>query len=584
MPALNLRDVAYALNVTSVGGIVRKKGGSWPPPPPISVRTLLAGQPEFQWTNYELTRSEVPFSYRRPRKLEEIVTIVKNAEANGRRVHAVGSGWSFSDCAMTPDVMVDMRFLNGEIGTVGQAFNGHQPPAVVHVQAGITIRDLYTLLDGRRPPLALETMGGASGQTLAGAVSTGTHGGDKFIGPLADSVLAIHLVGAGGAQYWIEPSAPITDRILLRQFVVPQIPPENIRYDDDWFNAILVSVGCMGIIYALVLRVRPQYNLLETTVTTTWAAFKQNAPLLLADQSHRFLQVVLNPYTDASGDNFALMTVRSEPSPPPDPSPPTVQNPTGVQGAMEGLLNDLIGADPLPGLAEAMAALLKLAVGADVRAILIQLVNVVVLNDLSNQRLILTTDYSNILSALCPPITLYDTSYRVMDRTRFRPGSGPADQNPPPIQQDPPPTDSVGGYSIEVSFPAANFADVVDWVLGLVNADTGTFLTGYFALRFTGPTRAFLGMQQWSPTCSLEISVLPNVQGELDLLASIVDGIYNSGFSAVLHWGQLLDFHVQGHGDRYQNYAKWQQVYAQLSNNFSVRTFENNLSTRWQLT
>ena len=37
-------------------------------------------------------------------------------------------------------------------------------------------------------------MGGSSGQTLAGAISTGTHGGDKFIAPLADSVVAIHLI------------------------------------------------------------------------------------------------------------------------------------------------------------------------------------------------------------------------------------------------------------------------------------------------------------------------------------------------------------------------------------------------------
>jgi hypothetical protein len=48
--------------------------------------------------------------------------------------------------------------------------------------------------------LVLETMGGSSGQTLAGAISTGTHGGDIFMGPLADCVLAIHLVGAGGTQ------------------------------------------------------------------------------------------------------------------------------------------------------------------------------------------------------------------------------------------------------------------------------------------------------------------------------------------------------------------------------------------------
>jgi hypothetical protein len=39
------------------------------------------------------------------------------------------------------------------------------------------------------------TMGGASGQTIAGAVGTGTHGGDIHIPPIADMIRAIHVVG-----------------------------------------------------------------------------------------------------------------------------------------------------------------------------------------------------------------------------------------------------------------------------------------------------------------------------------------------------------------------------------------------------
>jgi hypothetical protein len=50
------------------------------------------------------------------------------------------------------------------------------------------------------------------------------------------------------------------------------------------------------------------------------------------------------------------------------------------------------------------------------------------------------------------------------------------------------------------------------------------------------------------------------------------------------HWGQFLDLNKQGYGNRYPYYKKWQQIYANLSNNFTVRTFENDLSSRWQLT
>src|SRR5215217_2264630 len=167
------------------------------------------------WHNYTETVSRVPYSTCTPESLADVVAIVREAEAANKRVHAFGSKWSFSDCAVTNDYVIDTKRLNQELQTevrLKPALRPGQSPLLYHVEAGITIRDLYLNLDNLG--LALETMGGASGQTLAGAISTGTHGGDKTrktsggdepMPPLADSVLAIHLVGVGGTQYWIEP-------------------------------------------------------------------------------------------------------------------------------------------------------------------------------------------------------------------------------------------------------------------------------------------------------------------------------------------------------------------------------------------
>jgi len=144
------------------------------------------------------------------------------------------------------------------------------------------------------------------------------------------------------------------------------------------------------------------------------------------------------------------------------------------------------------------------------------------------------------------------------------------------------------GYSIELFFQAIHengtlgFVDFVNAVIATINAATGTFLTGYFSLRFTGPTRAYLGMQQWIRTCAVEISVFQGVDGELALLSNILDMVYQYG--GIPHWGQLIDLNVQGHGSLYRRYAQWRQVYAKMSNNFTARTFENALSSRWQLT
>src|SRR5207247_157927 len=88
-----------------------------------------------------------------------------------------------------------------------------------HVEAGMRLYQLYCLLDAGddtiadsiattlpqyKGPWAMETLGGAGGQTIVGAISTGTHGGDVHLPPIGDSVQAIHLVGTEGRQYWIE--------------------------------------------------------------------------------------------------------------------------------------------------------------------------------------------------------------------------------------------------------------------------------------------------------------------------------------------------------------------------------------------
>src|SRR5262249_53888159 len=100
----------------------------------------------------------------------------------------------------------------------------------------------------------------------------------------------------------------------------------NIIYDDLMFNSCLVSLGCMGVIYAIVLRVRQQYDLIETTVASTWNGFVSTATGLLADTNNRFLQVAIDPY---SSDNKCMITTRKEaaastPGRRPGPSPDKV--------------------------------------------------------------------------------------------------------------------------------------------------------------------------------------------------------------------------------------------------------------------
>ena len=147
-----------------------------------------------------------------------------------------------------------------------------------HVEAGITINELGNLLAHQSPRLSLQSVSGSPGATLAGALATATHGAEFTTPLLIDTVKAVHLVGPGGIQWWIEGDEAIADPQKLRQ-VYPGIAPERIVrggspiggvVPHDWLGAAVVNLGCLGVIYSVVLEVVPLFGVREVVVQKTW--------------------------------------------------------------------------------------------------------------------------------------------------------------------------------------------------------------------------------------------------------------------------------------------------------------------------
>ena len=102
--------------------------------------------------------------------------------------------------------------------------------------------------------------------------------------PIADSVLALHLVADGGMHYWIEPESapplgvPLTDRSRVEALYgqARYGGPENFEFirDDNLFNAVLIAAGRFGIVYSIVVAAVRQYCLHHERRLTTWQAIK----------------------------------------------------------------------------------------------------------------------------------------------------------------------------------------------------------------------------------------------------------------------------------------------------------------------
>src|SRR5262249_35681336 len=139
------------------------------------------------------------------------------------------------------------------------------PFHLVHVEAGMKLEDLMVILDAMN--LGPGTMGGSAGQTVAGVISTSVHGSHYKLPPVPDWVRALHPVDSDVKQYWIEPAdRPVTDPTRLPEALGPLV---TIKYDNDWFDAALVSVGSLGIVYSVILEARDAYKMTATRTITT---------------------------------------------------------------------------------------------------------------------------------------------------------------------------------------------------------------------------------------------------------------------------------------------------------------------------
>jgi FAD/FMN-containing dehydrogenase len=170
-----------------------------------------------------------PARWCQPRTEAEISAAVTDAAADGLPVRALGSGHSFTSAAATVGVALDLSGWSGISAADTQT-------GLVTVRAGTTLRTLNVELSGLG--LAMANLGDIDAQTLAGALSTGTHGTGAQLGGLATQVEALDLVLADGSLV----TCSATSR--------PEL-----------FAATRIGIGALGVITSVTLRCVPSFTL-----------------------------------------------------------------------------------------------------------------------------------------------------------------------------------------------------------------------------------------------------------------------------------------------------------------------------------
>ncbi|MBO0921757.1 FAD-binding protein [Cellulomonas sp. zg-ZUI222] len=184
------------------------------------------------WRNWARTQSATPLRVARPRDLEALVQEVTTATAAGRRLRAVGSGHSFTGAAVTDGVQLHLDALTG-VERVAPRPDGN---AHVTVGAGTRLADLNAALAARG--LAMRNLGDIDRQTVAGAISTGTHGTGARLGGLATQVVGCRVVTAAGDVVEVSPG-----------------------HDPELFELARLGLGTAGVLAAVTLEVVPAFRL-----------------------------------------------------------------------------------------------------------------------------------------------------------------------------------------------------------------------------------------------------------------------------------------------------------------------------------
>ncbi|MBB6626221.1 FAD-binding protein [Nocardioides sp. KIGAM211] len=191
-----------------------------------------------EWRNWAGLEATRPTRVEQPTSTAAVVAAVERARAERTTLKMVGTGHSFTGISAPEHTMLRPGGLAGIVAVDRDAMT-------VTALAGTRLRDLNTGLEGLG--LSLHNMGDIDEQTLAGAISTGTHGTGGVAAGLAAQVAGFELVTGTGE-------------------VLRATASEN----PDVLDLARVGLGALGVLTSITFRVEPLFVLEATETPMSW--------------------------------------------------------------------------------------------------------------------------------------------------------------------------------------------------------------------------------------------------------------------------------------------------------------------------
>ena len=428
-------------------------------------------------------------------------------------MRAVGAGHAWSDAALTDGYLIEPDQLGGLPGLDdGTLRDGVEREAraigrpLVRVDGGTHLHALNSALDA--DGLALPNMGGYDAQTIAGVVSTSTHGSGLGWGPFPELVRSVDLVVAGGEVVRVEPAGGPSDP---SRFAAVYGGARRLVQDDGTFCAAVCAVGTLGLIHSLILEVREKFWLNEVREVSTWEAVRDTVTPegVLGGGDH--YELFVNPYAGKDGEHRLVVTRRAD-CPEPSGRPPDKRR--------RHPLTELQARLPITGV------LLRLAA--------------------RRWPSLLAWRFDSVLAGMADS-GYADVSYKVFN-------IGEANKLP--------------AYSMElgIGLEGNRHLEAVDRILAIAaerRKRERLVHTSPIALRFVAPSRAYASMMHERATMMIELIMVDRSRGGEELLAGYEQRL--ADLDARPHWGQLNGLTAERIAALYPRWQDWLAVERELN-------------------